>query len=58
MTVQQKYSQEKIGSLSDRIIRVQVGNQIGLPIEQLLVDVTNSLAEEFRPENISQLKQH
>jgi uncharacterized protein len=52
MIVQQKYSQKKTDILGDRIIRIQVGNQINSSIEQLLLEVTNRLVKEFSPENI------
>ena len=52
MLVQQQYSQEKITTLNDRIIPIQFGTQTNLQIEQLLLDITNRLVQEFRPENI------
>lgn len=52
MVVQQQYSQEKTTPLSDLTIPIQVENQINLQIEQLLLDITNRLIKEFRPESI------
>jgi uncharacterized protein len=52
MVVQQPASHKKITPLSDRIIPIQVGTQTNLQIEQLLLDITNRLVNEFRPENI------
>jgi len=52
MVVQQQYSQEKITPLSDRLIPIQVGTQTNLQIEQILLDITNRLVQEFSPENI------
>jgi predicted nucleotidyltransferase len=52
MVVQQQYSQEIITPQRDRLIHIQVGTQTNLQIEQLLLDITNRLINEFRPENI------
>ncbi len=52
MVVQQQYSQEIITPLSDLLNPIQVGTQTNLQIEQLLLDITNRLVNEFRPENI------
>ncbi|MFN6067601.1 MAG: hypothetical protein ACK45T_10610, partial [Pseudanabaena sp.] len=52
MVVQQQYSHENITPLSDRTIPFHIGTQTNLQIEQLLLDITNRLVNEFRPENI------
>ncbi len=52
MVVQQLYSHENITPLSDRTIPFHIGTQTNLQIEQLLLDITNRLVNEFRPENI------
>ncbi len=52
MLVHQQANRENIQSLSDRIIPIHIGTQTNLQIEKLLLDITNRLVNEFRPENI------
>jgi len=49
MVVQQQSIHEKTTPLSDH---VQIETQINLQLEQLLLNITNRLVKEFKPENI------